>query len=232
MTRLNLSELAREQAALRTRLVLRDDFDPGGLRVVAGMDLTFLEPRRARTRGLACASLHRYPSMEPLERVIVEAEVAFPYVPGFLAYRELPLLLKAYERVRGRADLYLLDGHGIAHPRGLGIASHFGVETGEVAVGCAKTRLCGRFTEPGNEAGDASSLVDGEGRPLGTVLRTKRGTAPVFVSPGHRIALQTATEIVKACVKSHRLPEPTRSAHTLLQGARRARIDEAGRPEA
>lgn len=221
----SLAALAREQAALRSRLVLRDDFDPGGLRVLAGMDLTVLEPRRTRTRGLACASLHRYPSMELLESVIVEDEVTHPYVPGFLAYRELPLLLKAYERVRGRANLYLLDGHGIAHPRGLGIASHFGVETGEVAIGCAKTRLCGLFTEPGNEAGDISPLVDGEGRPLGTVLRTKRGTAPVFVSPGHRIGLQTATEIVKACVRGYRLPEPTRSAHSLLQGARRARVE-------
>ncbi len=226
-----MAELAREQAELRRRLVLHDDFDPGTIRVVAGGDVTFLEARRARTRGLACLTLHAYPSLELLDGIVVEGEVSFPYVPGFLAYRELPLLLQAYERVRGRADVYLLDAQGIAHPRGLGLAAHFGVLTGEVAVGCAKAHLYGTFREPPGEPGATAPLTAPDGAVLGTVLRPLRGRALLFISPGHRIGVDTATALVRSCLKGHRLPEPTRTAHDLLQEARRRWRGDAREPD-
>ncbi len=220
----SLAELAREQEDLRNRLVLHDDFDPERLRAVAGLDVTFLEVRKTRTRGLACLVLCAYPSMEVLESLIVEDEVTFPYIPGFLAYRELPLLLRAYEGARDRAGLYLLDGHGIAHPRGMGVAAHFGVRTGEVSIGCAKTRLYGTYTEPEIVAGAASPLLGRDGRHLGRVMRPKKGKALIFVSPGHRISVETAADVIRTCLKGCRLPEPTRIAHDLLQEGRRARI--------
>lgn len=216
-----MAALAREQEELRRRLVLRDDFDREAIRAVAGADVTFLEARASRTRGLACLALHSYPDLRLLESVVVEGEVSFPYVPGFLAYRELPLLLQAYARLRGRADVFLVDAQGIAHPRGLGLAAHFGAVTGEVAVGCAKSHLYGAFEEPPRQAGAAAPLVAPDGSRLGTVLRPGRGKALLFISPGHRIGADTAAWLVRTCLRGHVLPEPTRAAHNLLQEARR-----------
>lgn len=217
---LPLAELKAEQEALRARLVLRDDFDPQAVRTVAGGDVTFLEARRAVTRGLACLTLHSFPGLELLDRVVVEGPVTFPYVPGFLAYRELPLLLEAWRRLGARADVVLLDAQGIAHPRGLGLASHFGVVTGSVAVGCAKSHLYGEYVPP--PPGGESPLLAPDGRRLGTVLRPGTGRGLLFVSPGHRVSVATATALVRACLGGRRLPAPTRAAHALLQQARRA----------
>lgn len=216
-----LARLAHTQERMRRRLMLGDDFDPSRVRVVAGADVTFLDVRKSRTRGLACLALLEYPGLALVESVVAEGEVSFPYIPGFLAYRELPLLLQAYKRVRGKADLFLLDGQGIAHPRGLGIAASFGVITGEVTVGCAKTHLFGSFEEPGPRPWDAAPLHAPDGTVIGAAVRPGRGSRPLFVSPGHRVSVETAVALVKGCVKGHRLPEPTRLAHNLLQEARR-----------
>lgn len=217
----HMARLARSQERLRERLVLRDDFDPARVRVVAGADVTVLEARRSRTRGLACIALLAYPELTLTESVVVEGEVRFPYVPGFLAYRELPLLLRAYKMLKGKADLFILDGQGIAHPRGCGIAASFGVVTGEVTVGCAKTHLFGTHDEPGPAPWDAAPLRAPDGLVIGAAVRPGRGSRPLFVSPGHRISVETAVEIVRECSRAHRLPEPTRLAHDLLQDARR-----------
>lgn len=223
-----LERLARAQERLRQRLVLRDDFDPAAVRRVAGADVTFLAARQARTRGLACVAVLTYPDLSLVESAIAEGEVSFPYVPGFLAYRELPLLLRAYERIKGRADLYLIDGQGIAHPRGFGIAACFGAVTGEVAVGCAKSHLFGAYEEPGPQPGDASPLHAPDGSVIGAAVRPGRGTRPLFVSPGHRVSVETAVQIVRGCAKGYRVPEPTRLAHALLQEARRQALSRRG----
>lgn len=223
-----LTRLARAQERLRERLVLRDDFDPQQVRTVAGGDVTFLDVRKARTRGLACFALLSYPELTLVESVIVEREVSFPYIPGYLAYRELPLLLRAYEKMRGKADLFILDGQGIAHPRGIGIAASFGVITGEVAIGCAKTRLFGTCEEPGPQPWDASPLYAPDGSVIGAAVRPGRGANPLFISPGHRIGVETAVKIVRDCSRGYRLPEPTRLAHNLLQEARRHALSRRG----
>ncbi|HIQ49059.1 MAG TPA: endonuclease V, partial [Aquifex aeolicus] len=145
-----------------------------------------------------------------------------PYIPTFLAFRELPLLLKLYETAKVKPDVYFIDGQGLAHPRGCGIASHFGVETGEVSVGVAKNRLFGYGKEPSSERGSYTYLRY-KGKIVGAIVRTKEKAAPVYVSVGHRISLKTAIELVLKTSK-YRVPEPTRLAHNFLQLVRREKL--------
>jgi len=145
--------------------------------------------------------------------------VDFPYIPTFLAFREMPLLLKLYEKAKVKPDIFFIDGQGIAHPRRCGIASHFGVETGEISVGVAKTKLFGYYREPAEERGSFTYLKHG-GEIIGAVIRTRERAAPIFVSVGHRISLKTAIDLVLRTSR-YRVPEPTRLAHNLLQRIRR-----------
>jgi deoxyribonuclease V len=140
------------------------------------------------------------------------SEVRFPYIPGLLAFREVPVILKALELLTIRPQLLICDGHGVAHPRRFGLASHAGVLIGVPTIGCAKRRLCGSFVEPDAKRGSRSPLTD-RGEIIGTVLRTRNGVRPVFVSAGHLIDLPTAERIVLACTLRYRIPEPLRIAH-------------------
>ena len=130
-------------------------------------------------------------TFEVIERVGLAAPAKFPYVPGLLSFREAPALLEAFDRLKTRPDVVLCDGQGIAHPRRLGIASHLGLWLDLPTVGCAKSRLCGKYDEPGPDRGDRSPLVD-KGEVIGAVLRTRAEVAPLFVSPGHRCDLEGA----------------------------------------
>ncbi len=183
------------------------------------MDLTFEKSKENPTRAWASLVIIERKSLRTVYTLVVEDVVDFPYIPTFLAFREMPLLLKLYERAEVKPDVFFIDGQGVAHPRGCGIASHFGVETGEVSVGVAKTRLFGYFKEPDKERGSRSWLTY-RGKVLGAVVRTKDSTAPLFISVGHRISLDTAVDLVLETVK-FRVPEPTRLAHNLLQKVRK-----------
>jgi deoxyribonuclease V len=141
--------------------------------------------------------------------------VAFPYVPGLLSFREIPVVLDALGKLRHPPDLLLCDGQGYAHPRRFGLACHLGVLTGIPAIGVAKSRLIGEYAEPGSNKGDWSPLMDG-GEVIGAVLRTRDNVNPVYVSVGHRIELDAAQRIVLACATRYRLPEPTRLADRLV----------------
>jgi deoxyribonuclease V len=138
----------------------------------------------------------------------------FPYVPGYLSFREIPAVLAVLERLSVRPDLVLCDGQGIAHPRRFGLASHIGVLTGLPTVGVAKSRLVGTHGEPGRERGDWVPLMDKD-EIIGAVLRTRAGVKPIYVSIGHRVALETAIAFVLACTTRYRLPETTRAADRL-----------------
>ncbi len=214
---LSVEELKRIQIDCAKKVIQRDDY--GKLETVGGMDLTFEKIDENPTRAWASLVVLELESLKPVYSHVVEDEVSFPYVPTFLAFRELPLLLKLYEEAELKPDLYFIDGQGIAHPRGCGIASHFGVETGEVSVGVAKTRLFGYYKEPDKKRGSYSYLKY-RGRILGAVVRTKDNVSPVFVSVGHRISLKTSIELVLKTSR-YRIPEPTRLAHNLLQKVRR-----------
>lgn len=147
--------------------------------------------------------------------------IPFPYIPGLLSFREIPMLIRAWEKLEEKPDLLIADGAGIAHPRRLGIASHLGLVLDVPTIGCAKSVLTGTYEEPANEPGAFSDLIDSRtGDVIGAALRTKRNVRPVFVSPGHRITLSEAIAIVSSCVRKHRLPEPTRLAHIAVNEAR------------
>lgn len=198
-----------EQQALRQRVVLRDAF--GELRLVAGVDAGF-EQDGAVIR--AAVVVLRFPELAPVDYALVRQPVTFPYVPGLLAFREAPAIMVALDRLRMPPDLVICDGHGIAHPRRCGIACHIGVLLDLPTIGCAKQRLIGRFTPPASERGARSPLSDGHEQ-IGWVLRTRADAQPVFVSPGHRVSLDRAPELVMACTTRFRLPETTRFAHRL-----------------
>jgi len=136
----------------------------------------------------------------------------FPYIPGLLAFREGPAIIETFKKLRQRPDLLIIDGQGIAHPRGFGIACHVGVLLDIPAMGIAKKRLYGNYDEPGEKRGSSSPLMSKEGDVIGSVLRTRDNTKPVFVSPGHRLDTESAREIALQCARGYRIPEPTRRA--------------------
>jgi deoxyribonuclease V len=160
-------------------------------------------------------------TLEPVAESVVKDTIPFPYVPGLLSFREIPMLLKAWEKLSIKPDVLVVDGIGIAHPRRFGIASHFGVLLDIPTIGCAKSVLTGIYEEPENEPGAHTDLVDRKtGEVIGAALRTKRNVKPVFISPGHRITLSEAVDLITSCVRKHRLPEPTRLAHNLVNAYR------------
>ncbi len=162
---------------------------------------------------------------EPIAESVVKDTIPFPYIPGLLSFREIPMLVKAWEKLPIKPDVIVVDGIGIAHPRRFGIASHLGVLLNVPTIGCAKSVLIGIYTEPDNEPGSYSDLVDPKtGEVIGAALRTKRNVKPVFVSPGHLITLPEAIALVSTCVRKHRLPEPTRLAHNLVNRYRIADV--------
>jgi deoxyribonuclease V len=215
-------EAARIQTELRTRLVLTWDKRP--VNTIAGVDVSIkTESTRAAIVGL------RYPELTPLEAVVADTPLIFPYIPGLLAFREGPAVLAAWAKLQNKPDLLMFDGQGIAHPRGIGIASHMGLWLERPTIGVAKSRLYGRHSEVGPGRGDRADLLDKQGNIIGTVLRTRERTNPLYISPGHLIDVETATEFVLACSTGYRLPEPTRWAHKVAAGEKFP-IDDKNQP--
>jgi deoxyribonuclease V len=205
-----------EAVAIQQRLreqVIREGPMPGPGTVIVGVDVGF---RGELARAAAVAV--RFPDLTPLAQAVAEVPVTFPYIPGLLAFREAPAILAALERLPLSPQVLMVDGHGISHPRRMGIATHLGVYLDLPSIGCAKSKLWGHYEMPPDEPGAWSPLWDGE-EMIGAVLRTQAGASPVFVSIGHRISLENAIATVMACVRGHRLPEPTRLAHLAAGGA-------------
>jgi len=204
---------AEIQTALRSRLVLSWDGRP--VAAIAGVDVS---TRADRAR--AAIVVLTYPGLVPLESATADAPLSFPYIPGFLSFREGPAVLAAWEKLKAVPDLVMFDGQGIAHPRGIGIAAHMGLWLEIPTIGVAKSRLYGRHAEPGPLRGDAAELTDPreKGRVIGAVLRTRDNTRPLYVSPGHLIDVPNAVRLVLDCCTRYRLPEPTRWAHRVAGG--------------
>jgi len=203
-----------EAAAIQKRLAAQVVLEgaPQDVRVVAGADISV-----GGGRGRGAVVLLSYPELRPLEQQVVEAELAFPYVPGLLAFREVPVLAEAFRRLSQRPDLLLVDGQGLAHPRRFGIACHLGLLLDLPTIGCAKSRLVGEFGPLAEEAGSRTELRDGT-EVLGLVVRTRAGVTPVYVSVGHRIGLSEAAEWTLRLCRGYRLPEPARLAHQAAGG--------------
>lgn len=205
------------QEDLAQRVVLRDGYTKP-LRTIAGFDVGF-EDEGKTTR--AAAVLLDATTLQLLSAQFVRVATSMPYVPGLLSFRELPALLRALELLPQEPDLVFVDGHGIAHPRRLGIAAHFGVATGLPSIGVAKKVLIGESAALHQIRGAYTPLRDGREQ-IGWMLRSKPNCLPLVVSPGHRVAMASAADLVMRFVTTYRLPEPTRLADRLA-----SRRDEA-----
>lgn len=206
--KIDLDEARALQRRLSELVVETDQF--GEIRFVAGVDISGV---RAAGNATAAAVLLSFPDLKLLEESSAQGPLEFRYVPGFLSFREAPLMLETLGRLQREPDLILVDGQGRAHPRRLGIASHLGLILDKPTIGCAKSRLVGKYGELGTEAGATTPLVD-KGEVVGVVLRTKQGAKPIFVSVGHKVSLGTAVQMVmRYTLPGQRLPEPTRLAH-------------------
>lgn len=208
----DLDELVRVQKRIAEQVERRDGFKK--LETIAGCDISFA---RGDIAYAACAVLD-YKSLEVRERRTIKVALGFPYIPTFLAFRELEGLL---EVVRGlEADIYMVGAHGLAHPRRAGLACHLGVALGKPALGVAKSRLCGEAHMPPKRIGSYTWLKDGK-EIIGAVVRTQSDAKPVYVSIGHKLSLKTAIKITLDTTRNHRLPEPLRIAHELATAAMR-----------
>lgn len=202
----DLDELSRIQEEIAERVIKEDETSE--LNTVAGCDISFSE------ENTACAAcvLFDYPELEETYKAVKKVEIDFPYIPTFLAFRELKPMLEVVKDVN--SDVYLIDSQGLAHPRRAGLASHLGVIIDKPTVGVAKSRLCGEGDEPGIEKGSYSPLRN-DGEVIGAKLRTRTNVNPVYVSIGHKVSLEKAIEVTLKSSPKYKIPEPIRAAHKL-----------------
>ncbi len=212
-----------EATALQKQLAARvDTAQPlGRCDLVAGADVSY---DRFSPVLYAAVVVLKLPGLEVVETRGVRAMAGFPYRTGYLSFREAPPLVEAFARLDHDPDAVVLDGQGLAHPRRFGLACHLGLWLDRPCVGCAKSRLTGRFEEPAAEAGSWTDLKVGD-EVVGAVVRTKARVKPLFVSPGHRIDLAGSIDLVLRCCRGYRLPEPTRQAHLLVNALRRGEVE-------
>ena len=218
---LSPAEARRLQDELAPRVEAGPPLDLESVRYVAGADVS-----TEGDRAYATVAVLSFPELAVVEVRGYEAPLTFPYVPGLLAFREIPSVAGALEKVETQVDAVIFDAQGLAHGRRMGLASHLGLFLDVPSVGCAKSRLVGSFEEPGPRKGDTADLVH-RGEVVGKVVRTRDGVSPVFVSVGNRIDLESAVRLVLACCTKYRLPESTRQAHNAANRFRRG-----GEPDA
>lgn len=211
----DLKEAARIQENLANFVDL--NLPKKEIELIAGADVAYSKKDNA---VFASIVVMNYPELTPLEKVKAQSYTDFPYVPGFLTFREGPVLVKALERVQRVPDLILFDGNGIAHPKGIGLATHLGVILDLPTIGCAKKKLLGNHHEVPDEFG-AHVPLEHEDKQIGAVVRTRVGVKPLFVSAGNKIGLEEALDLVISATRGYRLPEPQRLAHVLVNKMRR-----------
>lgn len=207
------------QEELRHRVALAPL--PRAPRLVGGADAIC---DRADEKIFGAIAVYSYPELELVEEAGVADVCPFPYRTGLLSFREVPILAAAFARLKQRPDVLLVDGQGLAHPRGLGLATHLGLVLDLPTIGVAKSRLVGKGEEPGPDAGAASPLILA-GKVVGLIIRTQAGKRPFYLSPGHRITLAECREIVMGCVKRYRSPVPLRQADNLSRRLRSATVN-------
>ncbi|MBM4341178.1 MAG: endonuclease V [Deltaproteobacteria bacterium] len=205
----SVEEAIRLQNHLRSRLILKNTFS--NLKTIGGADVAYSKDGRHLFGAIAVLS---YPEMNPIDVATAHGKISFPYIPGLFSFREGPVLVEAYQQLRVKPELLIFEGHGIAHPRGFGLASHMGLWFDLPSIGCARTPLLSEYDSPDTSKGSFTPIYV-EGRRVGGTLRTKRGVKPVFVSPGHRIDLVSSIRIILTTCPKYRIPEPLRKAHYL-----------------
>jgi deoxyribonuclease V len=220
---IGIAEARKIQEKLRDKWIGEDRFEE--IRTVAGLDAAFVltgsqgfKAKRSRwtalrqaNRVIAGVVLYKYPEMQELQRAHAELRLLFPYVPGFLSFREIPALLAALGKLKQMPDLSFCDGQGYAHPRRIGLATHLGIVLNRPTIGCAKSILIGTHDVVGREKGEWTPMMDGEER-IGAALRTRVGVKPMYISSGHRVSLETALRLTLSVCDGPRIPRPTRDA--------------------
>lgn len=194
----------------------------GNPRLVGGADISF---DRDSDMMYAAIIVLELPDLKPVAQSLVSDENTFPYIPGLLAFREMPVLLKAWNRLDRKPDVLILDGHGIAHPRRMGIATHFGIEADHPTIGCAKNILTGTHEVLGNKKGEATDLLE-NGEKIGMVLRSRTDVNPVYISPGHRLSFEDTYSVIMKTLTKYKLPRTTRLAHRWANKLRRGEAEE------
>jgi deoxyribonuclease V len=208
------AEAVGKQEVLRSCLI--SSFPCRIIRTVAGADVAFDKKGKL---AIGAVALFTWPELELVDMSLAMREVTFPYIPGLLSFREIPVLLDAFSRLVRRPDVVFCDGQGRAHPRRFGFACHLGVVLDLPTIGCAKSVLVGEHEPVGCVRGSSSALVH-EGEEVGRAVRTRNGVEPMYISPGHLMDLETAVELVLEAGRGYRLPEPTRRAHGLVTQAK------------
>lgn len=193
------------------------------IKTIGGADVSLNRFSSTLYAGIIVLS---YPELETIEYKTIKIETTFPYIPGLLSFREIPGLLKVWESLTVKPDIVMVDGQGIAHPRRLGIATHFGILADVPTIGCAKSVLTGIFDMPANEPGSIEKIYDKTTHEvIGTALRSKKNSNPLIISPGHRVSVDQAHDIVQKTLRGYRLPEPTRQAHLLVNRFRKGEVE-------
>lgn len=205
-----VSDAKKLQENLRDSLHIQNDF--GAIQHIAGVDVGY---DYKKNQSKASVVVLDYQTLEIKDQAIAFLDTPFPYVPGLLSFRELPVIVNALQQLSQPYEMIMVDGQGIAHPRQMGIATHLGLVLDVPTIGVAKSRLYGQYEEPGDAAGNAAPLYDTQKQIIGYVLRSKQRCKPLFISPGHRVDVETALEMTQHCLKKYRLPEPTRLADKL-----------------
>jgi deoxyribonuclease V len=232
------------QQELRQHWVGEDSFSK--IRTVAGLDVAFVlvQPQtfksqtipkrpnrwnalREANQGIGCVVMYRYPEMEEVERAYAVLPLSFPYVPGFLSFREIPVLLAALAKLKALPDLLFCDGQGYAHPRRMGLATHLGIVLDRPTIGCAKSILIGTHGKLATEAGSWRPLIDQKqgGDRIGAALRTRDGVRPIYISQGHRVGFSTALRLTLSVTDGFRIPRPTRDADHFASETKRRLLD-------
>jgi deoxyribonuclease V len=204
------------QKALRSRLNNSVPLALESVKLVAGVDVSGSKFDPLLTAGVIVWDRL---TEELVETVSAQSAITFPYIPGLLSFREIPILLQAIKKLTREPDVWMVDGQGIAHPRRLGIAAHLGLVIDRPTIGVGKSRLTGTHAELGPLAGAHVPLMDGSEQ-IGIVFRSKAKTNPLFISPGHLIDMESSLTVVQACLRGYRIPEPTRLAHLYVNSVR------------
>ncbi len=202
----SVAEALQMQREMQGLVHIEDDF--GSVKTIAGIDVGYDIQNNVSKVALVLMDIN---TLVPIQSIIATDATPFPYIPGLLSFREAPVILKALAKLSKNPDIIFIDGHGIAHPRRLGIAAHVGVLTGLPTIGVAKSVLCGSHKELGPAKGQREPLVH-KGEKIGTALRSRDNVKPIFISPGHRVSHESAVALVLRCLTKYRLPEPTRLA--------------------
>jgi deoxyribonuclease V len=207
----NIAKAQDAQKEMAKKVSLKDEINKP-IKNIGGMDVsnTPFDPQQMIFGAVVVLS---YPSLSIVQTAAQANQQKFPYVPGLLGFREVPTLIQAYNQLSVFPDVIMVDGHGVSHPRGLGVASHLGVLLDIPTIGVAKSILVGAPAAPLSEEVGSMVPLLWKGSEIGMMLRTKKRCSPLIISAGHKISLSTATQLVISCLKKYRLPEPTRYAH-------------------